>query len=96
MTALDHGFLLDGGLADLGPHNLFRNPRLVRQSVGKLVTRRGVRNPRRDREHPAQELASILVAVEIDVLRRAVQQVVEILARLFAARPDRPRRPACG
>ena len=45
------GLPLDGGLADFRPDYLFRNPRFMRQSVGKLVTLGGVGNPRRHGKH---------------------------------------------
>ena len=36
--------LLDGRLSDLGPHHLFCNTCLVRQTITELIARRRVRN----------------------------------------------------
>ena len=83
---------LDGRLADLRPHHLFRNPRLVRQPVRKLVTGRGIRNPGRDRQHRVQELPPAVVLREIVPGRRAIEQIFQIWPRIRAVFPG--TRPA--
>jgi hypothetical protein len=65
----------------------------VRQSVRKLVTRGGVGNPRRNRQHRVQELPPALVLRKIMTRRCAIQQVFEVRARmpqlLLIRRPSR-------
>ena len=85
---------VDGRLADLRPHNLFRNPRFVRQPVGKLVTRRSIRNTGRNRQHRVQKLPPAVVLREIVPGRRAIEEVVEVRPRIpqlfLVRRPGRP------
>ena len=63
-------------VGDFRPYDLFRNPRLVGNAVGKLIPRRSVGNPGRYGQHAAEELSPIVIVAEIQTLGRPIEQVL--------------------
>ena len=61
-----------------GAHDLFCDPRLVRDPVGELVTGGRFRDPRRDLEHLAQELSPAVVVSEVEANGGLIEQVLQI------------------
>ena len=53
----------------------------MRQPIGKLIARRRVGNARRDAEHPSQEFTPAVVARQVVLGRRAIEQELEIRPR---------------
>ena len=53
----------------------------MRDSVAKLVTRRGVGNPCRDAEHPVQKQPPALGLAEVEAAGRLIEQVLQIRPR---------------
>ncbi len=72
----DGGAPVDRRLTNLRPHDLFRNPGLVRDAVRELIARRGVRYSRCDGQHFLQKLSPVVIAPEIAACRRPIEEVL--------------------
>ena len=77
---------VDGRLTYLRPNHLFCNPGLVGDPVRELVPGGGVRNPRRDREHLAEELPAAVVVSEIEPLGGLIEQIFQVRPRRSLSR----------
>jgi len=76
LAGRQRGPAIDGSLTDFRSDDVFCNARLVGDPIGELVTRRGVREPRGNRQHSAEKLASAVVVAEIEPRRRLIEQVL--------------------